>query len=91
MSDVEMGQSVEIDATCVHCDELVIDASYWVHAHRAPDGSVHPGMSRCQSPDVAYGHLAHPADVPCRADGPNPCLGATKPTTMTGVRSSAAR
>jgi hypothetical protein len=39
----------------------------WIHANN---------LHRCQSPDVAYGHLAHPAGVPCRADGPNPCLGA---------------
>jgi hypothetical protein len=34
------------------------------------------GLGRCQSPDVEYGHLAEPEGSPCRADGPNPCLGA---------------
>lgn len=62
---------------CVHCGEPVTHAgSFWTHARIAPDGSIHTGKSRCQSPSVTYGHLAHPADVPCRADGPNPCLGA---------------
>lgn len=55
--------------TCVHCGvEVSGQGDSWVHV---------TGLSRCQSPAVPYGHLAHPADVPCRADGPNPCLGAS--------------
>lgn len=66
--------------TCVHCGEPVTDVDgFWTHARIAQDGSIHTGKSRCQSPKVAYGHLAHPADVPCRAGGPNPCLGALNP------------
>ena len=64
---------------CVHCGDMVTNpppGDWWTHARRASDGTLHTGKSRCQSPEVAYGHLAHPADVPCRADGPNPCLGA---------------
>jgi hypothetical protein len=54
-------------ATCVHCGEETRPAGdSWRHLH---------GLYRCQSPDVACGHLAHPVGVPCRADGPNPCLG----------------
>lgn len=54
---------------CAHCGAAVrpVDDD-WIHAH---------GLYRCQSSTVAYGHLAHPPGVPCRADGPNPCLGAT--------------
>jgi hypothetical protein len=58
---------------CVHCGESVrktIQGS-WTHEH---------GLFRCQSSDVEYGHLAHPENVSCRADGPNPCLGARKET-----------
>lgn len=72
-------QRVEV---CVHCGDMVTNpppGDWWAHARRAPDGTLHTGKSRCQSPNVAYGHLAHPADVPCRADGPNPCLGASIP------------
>lgn len=56
-------------STCVHCGAEVKPDGHddWIHAR---------GLYRCQSPDVTYGHLAHPAGVPCRADGPNPCLGA---------------
>jgi hypothetical protein len=55
---------------CVHCGEPVKQtADSWIHEC---------GLYRCQSPDVEYGHLAHPEGVPCRADGPNPCLGAFK-------------
>jgi len=60
----------EKDVTrCTHCDAEVrpTDQGDWIHAH---------GLYRCQASVVAYGHLAHPAGVPCRADGPNPCLGA---------------
>lgn len=55
--------------TCVHCHEEVrpTDQNDWIHIQ---------GLYRCQSKDVPYGHLAHPEDVPCRSDGPNPCLGA---------------
>ncbi len=48
---------------------LPTDHGDWIHAR---------GLHRCQSPDVRYGHLAHPEGTPCRADGPNPCLGATE-------------
>jgi hypothetical protein len=61
--------SAEKDVPCVHCGAPVRPANDdWIHAH---------GLYRCQSSAVAYGHLAHPAGVPCRADGPNPCLGAS--------------
>lgn len=55
--------------TCTHClMELKVGTSgHWTHVNN---------LSRCQNPDVPYGHLAHPADVPCWADGPNPCMGA---------------
>ncbi len=59
--------------TCIHCGAPVVDRDGW-WSHAAANGS--PGLARCQHPNVAYGHLAHPAGVPCRADGPNPCLGA---------------
>lgn len=66
-----------LTAECVHCGDPVADTEGgWTHARRAPDGSVHAGKVRYRSPTVAYGHLAHPVEVPCRADGPNPCLGA---------------
>lgn len=64
------GHSADYDAPpCVHCGAPVGPDGQgdWVHER---------GLYRCQSPNVAYGHLAHPAGVPCRADGPNPCLGA---------------
>lgn len=59
----------DVDDRCVHCGAGVRPdgGGDWIHRH---------GLYRCQSSDVAYGHLAHPANVPCRADGPNPCLGA---------------
>lgn len=63
----------EESEACVHCDAEVhlTEQGDWIHAH---------GLYRCQSTSVTYGHLAHPAGVPCRADGPNPCLGSTHPT-----------
>ena len=70
----------EVD--CVHCGDAVINVSgHWAHAYRTADGVLRQGKARCQSPSVAYGHLAHPAGVPCEADGPNPCLGAALATT----------
>jgi hypothetical protein len=55
---------------CAHCPDAIEEREgHWTHKH---------GRTRCQSPDVEYGHLAHPASVPCRADGPNPCLGASR-------------
>lgn len=66
-----MSENENQSQPCVHCVEPVrLVGVYWIHLH---------GLARCQSPIVPYGHLAHPADVPCRADGPNPCLGATLP------------
>lgn len=53
---------------CVHCKEPIGRRDYdWTHC---------TGLYRCQSKDVPYGHLAHPQNYPCRADGPNACLGA---------------
>lgn len=61
-------ESVPEDS-CVHCHEQIFlrGSGNWVHHH---------GLGRCQSRVVPYGHLAHPASVPCRAEQPNPCLGA---------------
>lgn len=56
---------------CKHCGEPLKAGGTpergWQHS---------TGLSRCQSPDAPYGHLAEPIGQPCRADGPNPCLGA---------------
>jgi hypothetical protein len=69
---------------CAHCGEPTANVGgHWIHARVAPDGNVYTGKARCQSGSVPYGHLAHPADVPCPADGPNPCLGALNPTGRT--------
>jgi hypothetical protein len=68
---LDRADRIAVDApVCVHCGAPVRATERgddWIHANN---------LHRCQSPDVAYGHLAHPAGVPCRADGPNPCLGA---------------
>lgn len=65
----EARQSAEQAAPpCVHCGMPTKNVDgYWIHER---------GLARCQHPDVPYGHLGHPAYVPCEADGPNPCLGA---------------
>lgn len=55
---------------CAHCGEAV-EAT-----ERGDDWIHHTRLYRCQSKDVEYGHLAHPVGTPCRAVGPNPCLGA---------------
>ena len=59
-------------ANCTHCGVGVVSTpgGDWSHVTH---------LSRCQSPDVPYSHLAHPSDVPCRAQSPNPCLGAQEP------------
>ena len=65
-----------LDAPCVHCGVQIVSDGHdaWVHLTR----SGHPGLYRCQSADVEYGHLAHPESVPCRSEQPNPCLGASR-------------
>lgn len=71
-----------IDRLCIHCKTQVEPdgSGDWIHTR---------GLYRCQSPAVAYGHLAHPPSVPCRAGGPNPCLGAlsTPPAECDNYRS----
>jgi hypothetical protein len=55
---------------CKHCGIEVAPMpapGSWKH--------VATNLGRCQDPAVEYGHLAEPVGVPCRADGPNPCLG----------------
>lgn len=76
LTDALIRDAGDLLGPCVHCGVPVkAAADDWIHEH---------GLYRCQSPDVAYGHLAHPASVPCRADGPNPCLGARVPGTSEG-------
>jgi hypothetical protein len=64
------------ETPCVHCGVGIISDGHdaWVHLTRGG----YPGLYRCQSPDVEYGHLAHPESVPCPADPPNPCLGSRR-------------
>jgi hypothetical protein len=65
------------EAPCVHCGVSIITDGHdgWVHL----TSGGHPGLGRCQHPDVEYGHLAHPASVPCGERGTaNPCLGASR-------------
>lgn len=82
--------TTQTNETCVHCGAEVLppEQDDWIDAHsryRSQGDWIHAhGRFRCQSPSVAYGHLAHPATVPCRADGPNPCLGAKVATTGDG-------
>lgn len=58
---------------CKHCGDELMPA-YNEHVEWGPHASTH--LWRCQDPNIAYGHLAEPVGTPCRADGPNPCLGA---------------
>jgi len=66
-----MGRRVgEEGGPCKHCGRgLIWAGNDWMHDNH---------LGRCQSPDVPYGHLAEQIGEPCRADGPNPCLGAFK-------------
>ena len=55
-----------MNETCIHCG-VVIDFRNGHWAHRINERSY---LNRCQSPDVPYGHEAHP-DEKC----PKWCLG----------------
>jgi hypothetical protein len=66
---VQAVNAVQPSKPCKHCGVPVVPrGDSWVHGH---------GLYRCQSTSVPYGHNAEPIGQPCRADGPNPCLGAT--------------
>ncbi|QPL15282.1 hypothetical protein [Mycobacterium phage Kashi_BG2] len=59
---------------CKHCGEQIAAvASSRDYVHIEGD---HAGKHRCAI--EPYGFLAEPVGTPCRADGPNPCLGADR-------------
>lgn len=60
--------------TCKHCGVSIMDDGQGDWKHIGPGG--YPGLYRCQADGVEYGHLAEPVGTPCRAESPNPCLGA---------------
>lgn len=51
---------------CKHCRQLIDRDGDWFH--------VDSGLHRCEL--EPYGYHAEPVGTPCRAGGPNPCVGA---------------
>lgn len=73
---------------CKHCDDQIqrSDKAGGDYLHTTGH---YAGRHNCATDP--YGYHAEPVDTPCRADGPNPCLGARGGTLISKAQDEVER